>query len=129
MQDLTLQQMFGANASQTSETITIDKSDLPALTASINNRGEQLFTAMILQVHQQFEGKLTDEQGRAVTDERGRAITYDNQQLYQKLRLWFWNRHFVKAEEFLIIDTFALEVFITPPTEPGFSLVPDTLNY
>jgi hypothetical protein len=46
----TLQQVFGANASQTSTTLTISKADLAAagLTASASNTAESLFVAIML---------------------------------------------------------------------------------
>ncbi len=50
MAEPTLQQVFGANVTQDANTITISKADLASvgLTASANNRGEQLFTAILL---------------------------------------------------------------------------------
>jgi hypothetical protein len=48
MAEPTLQEIFGANASQTSTTITIAKADLPGLTATADNRAEQLLTAINL---------------------------------------------------------------------------------
>jgi hypothetical protein len=47
----TLTQVFGANASQTSTTITINKADLAAvgLTASANNTADSLLAAIIAQ--------------------------------------------------------------------------------
>ncbi|MEH2278911.1 MAG: hypothetical protein V7K40_30020 [Nostoc sp.] len=49
MPELTLQQVFGANATQDATTITIKKSDLPRLTASVTNTAEALFTGILLQ--------------------------------------------------------------------------------
>ncbi|WP_445632354.1 hypothetical protein [Nostoc sp. DSM 114161] len=48
MAEPTLQQVFGANAIQTSTTLTITKADLLTLTASANNTAESLFTAILL---------------------------------------------------------------------------------
>ncbi len=44
----TLQELFGANAAQTATTITIAKADLPTLTASANNTGSQILTAIAI---------------------------------------------------------------------------------
>lgn len=44
----TLQQILGADATQDANTITIQKADLPGLTASANNRAESLLVAMLL---------------------------------------------------------------------------------
>ncbi|MCC5619254.1 hypothetical protein LC605_30120 [Nostoc sp. CHAB 5836] len=48
MPEPTLQQVFGANATQTATTITITKADLPGLTPSSTNRAESLLTAILL---------------------------------------------------------------------------------
>jgi hypothetical protein len=50
MAEPNLQQVFGANASQTSTALTISKADLAAagLTASANNTAESLFVAIML---------------------------------------------------------------------------------
>jgi hypothetical protein len=46
MSELTLQEIFGANATQTATDIIIKKADLP-MTAAAENRGEQTFAAMV----------------------------------------------------------------------------------
>ena len=48
MSEPTIQDVFGAGATQTATTLTILKSDLPTLTASATNRGEQLFMGIVL---------------------------------------------------------------------------------
>lgn len=48
MAEPTLQDVFGAGASQTSTTITIAKADLPGLTASANNSVESLIVGLLL---------------------------------------------------------------------------------
>lgn len=129
MQNLTLQQLFGKSATQTDGTLTIHKADLPGLTVAANNRGEQLLVALLLQAHQHFEGVLTDEQGRAIADQQGRKVTFDNSALYQKLTISFWKRQFLAREQPLVSDTFLVNIFILPPTDPGVTLDPDTLVY
>lgn len=46
MAELTLQEIFGAGATQTATTIVILKSDLPMTSAEVN-RGEQCFAAIV----------------------------------------------------------------------------------
>ncbi len=46
MAEPTLQDIFGAGATQTSTTITILKSDLPMTSIAVN-RGEQIFSAIV----------------------------------------------------------------------------------
>jgi hypothetical protein len=48
MAEPTLQQVFGANASQTSTALTITKADLTGLTSSANNTAESLLVAILL---------------------------------------------------------------------------------
>ncbi|WP_392533762.1 hypothetical protein [Nostoc sp. C117] len=48
MAEPTLQQVFGANATQNSTTLTITKADLLTLTASSGNTAESLLTAILL---------------------------------------------------------------------------------
>lgn len=47
--DPTLQQVFGASATQTATTVTINKADLPTLTPSANNTAESLLIAILLE--------------------------------------------------------------------------------
>ena len=49
MAELTLAEIFGSSAVQTSTTITITKADLPGLTASATNTSESLLVAILLQ--------------------------------------------------------------------------------
>ncbi|WYL97416.1 MAG: hypothetical protein HEQ35_29690 [Gloeotrichia echinulata IR180] len=48
MAEPTLQQVFGAGASQTATTFTITKADLLRLTASASNTAEQLLSAILI---------------------------------------------------------------------------------
>ncbi|MEH2437372.1 MAG: hypothetical protein V7K25_24580 [Nostoc sp.] len=52
MAEPTLQQIFGANATQTSTTITITKADLPRLTPSATNTAESLLTGILLKAEE-----------------------------------------------------------------------------
>lgn len=48
MAEPTIQQIFGAGATQTAGAITIQKADLAGLTPAADNRGEQLLVAVLL---------------------------------------------------------------------------------
>ena len=109
----TLQQLFGANATQDGQTLTIHKTDLPRLTPKANNTAESLLVAILLQAWGEFEGLLVDETGEAVVDETGDALGYDHRDLYEKLNVWFWKRQFVGGR---VLDTFVIDVFVKPPT-------------
>lgn len=49
MAEPTLQQIFGASATQTSTQLVITKADFLSLTAASDNKAEQLFVALLLQ--------------------------------------------------------------------------------
>ena len=54
MAEPTLQQVFGANATQTATELTITKADLTGLTASANNTAESLLVGILLKAKQQL---------------------------------------------------------------------------
>lgn len=63
MAELTIAQIFGANATQDATTLTIHKADLPRLTPSATNTAESLLTGILLQGQTQltktnFDGNL-----------------------------------------------------------------------
>ena len=112
MLNLTLQQLFGANATQNAQSLIIHKADLPRLFTLIDNRGEQLLAAILLQAHTNFEGVITDEQNTAIINEQGKIITFDNKELYKKLSIEYWKQQYTRS---IILNTFIVKVFITPP--------------
>lgn len=92
MQSLTLKQLFGIKALQTAGELIIEKSDLAdvGLTATANNRAEQLLVAILLKALGNFQGYLTDENGNSVTDENNSTIEYNNSQLYELLEIFLF---------------------------------------
>lgn len=50
----TLAEVFGPGASQTATTLTINKADLPTLTASADNTAQQLVVGIILKIMQKL---------------------------------------------------------------------------
>lgn len=119
MHSLTLQQLFGVNAKQDDQSLVIQKSDLPHLISSANNRAEQLLVSILLLAWDEFKGVLVDETGVTLVDELGNESGYDQRNLYEKLNLWFWKRQFIEGK---IIDTFVMEVFINPLSVYGTAL-------
>lgn len=87
---LTLAQLFGEGASQTSANLTIKKSALRGLTSSQNNRAEQLLAAILLRSVENFQGTVTSETGEPLTSETGESVTYNNSNLYESLTLEQW---------------------------------------
>ncbi|HEY9672244.1 MAG TPA: hypothetical protein V6D11_12420 [Waterburya sp.] len=74
---LSINDIFGANATQTADRFTITKSDLPTLTPKADNNGEQLLVAVILAA----AAKLTDA-NRANNDDQRVSIVYGGQTVY-----------------------------------------------
>lgn len=103
MLELSLQELFGDGATQTSQLLVIKKSDLPGLTTSANNRAEQLLVALLLKVQEQFEGILVDEIGDIIVDETGDAVSYDNSELYT-LTVFYWRKIFVQKNNRLYLS-------------------------
>lgn len=90
MESLTLSQLFGEGATQTSSTLIISKADLIKLTASANNTAESLLVAILLTALANFQGLITDENGQLITDENGAAISFDNSESFELLKMIPW---------------------------------------
>ncbi|MEH1786363.1 MAG: hypothetical protein V7L23_12450 [Nostoc sp.] len=91
---LTLQQVFGGNATQDATTITFLKSDLLGLTPQTVNTADSILAAIINTTHQQFEGNLTDPSGSNITDQNGVIVTYDNHLYYSATWVQFSGYYF-----------------------------------
>lgn len=128
MINLTLRQLFGKNAAQDNQTLIIHKSDLPYLTASDNNRAEQLLIAILLQAHKHFEGRFVDPNNEAVTDENNTFITYNNSELYKKMQINYWRRQYLR-ETYRIQDTFIIHIFLIPPFPTHTEILASNLDY
>lgn len=95
---LTLQNVFGYNATQNSTTITIYKSDLASvgLTSTTNNTAESLLVAILLKALENFQGILSDENNQPITDENNQLITFDNSEAFEWLKLVAWKPFLTK---------------------------------
>lgn len=91
MQQLTLHQLFGVNTTQDSQTLTINKSDLPLLTPLPNNTAESLLAAILLKALENFEGFITTESDDFITDEFDNPITFSNGDIFTTLYAFNWN--------------------------------------
>ena len=96
------------------------------LTASEDNRAEQLFVALILQVWDEFQGLIVDEIGENLVDETGEAIGYEQRGLYEKLGVYFWRRQLTQAK---VLDILIVDIYIEPLIGHGVELTADLLNY
>lgn len=91
---LTLQQVFGSNATQNATTVTFLKSELQGLTPQTVNTADSIFAGITNNVWQQFEGNLTDQNGIVVTDQSGISLTYDNHLYYSSTWVQFNGYYF-----------------------------------
>jgi hypothetical protein len=117
MNDIKLEQAFGAGATQDITKITIQKNSLPKLTPDVNNTAQQMVVALLLQLHQHFEGILVDENGFFITDEVNNFIVYDNSSFYKKLSCNFQKRLYfeVKGRNY-VLYSFIINIFIPSTT-------------
>lgn len=109
---LTLLQLFGANAYQDSDRLIINKGDLFNLSASATNTAESLLIAIVINATRQFEGVIEDENNQPITDQSNLAITFNNSSLYELLTIFYWKRQFiVYQQQPTILDTFVVESY------------------
>ncbi|WP_373525088.1 hypothetical protein [Nostoc sp.] len=110
---LTLAQLFGDGANQTATELVIRKTDLAAvgMTATANNRAEQLVIAMLLKALENFQGHLTDENGNPITDENNSPIEYDNSQLYELLEIFRWPVYIPDGDTGVIRNQFVIQSY------------------
>ncbi len=94
--ELSLTQLFGENATQTTDYLIIRKFDLIGLTASANNQSEQLLAAIINTAIIAFYGYVEDSKGIALTDETGEKVNYENR--YEFINLFWWKPYFENAK-------------------------------
>lgn len=106
MANLTLQQIFGANAHQDINYLVVIKNDFLSLTSTPTNKAESLLVAIVLNLHSNFEGVVLDENNLPVTDELDNNITFSNLNLYELLNVFHWKRQFLQT---MIVDTFVVE--------------------
>jgi hypothetical protein len=101
METLNLQKIFGINATQTVDELIIKKSDLSmiGLTATTNNRAEQLLVAILLKALSNFQGFLIDEEGNLMSDENNKLLGYDNKGVYEYLEMFLWNEYPTKRTD------------------------------
>lgn len=106
MNHLSFNDIFGANATQDATAVTIYKSDFPDLTALPNNNGEQILAAILLKLHNFFEGTICDENETAIcgVDEFGEKhqIVYEQFYYYENLIFNFLSKLEPSTEEMAI---------------------------
>lgn len=107
---ISLQQLFGAKATQSSDRLVIDKRDFIDLSLATINTSQSLLVAILLNAARTFEGTIEGELGQPITDERDRAITFNNSALYELLNIFYWKRQLITFQsQPKILDTFVIE--------------------
>lgn len=87
---LTLAQLFGEGATETTASLIVQKSSLIGLTPLTSNRAEQLLAAIALTASRNFIGVLEDDSYNLIVDESGLSIDFDNSELYDDLVMERW---------------------------------------
>jgi hypothetical protein len=96
MINLSLSQCFGDNTLQNSNSLVIQKSDLPGLTPTTNNTAEELVVGILLKILENFEGSITDENNTPITTENSTSITYKQGDIFDSFFLESWRIVFTK---------------------------------
>jgi len=89
MNDLAFDQIF-PNGSQTVDTWTIAKADLPGLIASNSNSPGSLFTAICLAYWYQNQPDITTDSGEIITTISGEQIFCDAMDLFADINSTYW---------------------------------------
>lgn len=89
MAEPTLQDTFGAGATQTANSWTISKADFPTLTATANNSAEQLLVALMLKLRDALTTtrQANNPEQSITVEEFGTQLVPRNDQQYYQLTL------------------------------------------
>lgn len=91
---LTLQDVFGANSTQDSNTLTVSKSDLisAGLTPVATNTAESILIAIILNLLGVFSGLVVDSSDEILVDSDGVFLGYQDDDSYQSFYAFYWRK-------------------------------------
>lgn len=110
--ELTLQQLFGVNAIQDSQTLTINKSDLPLLTPLSNNTAESLLAVILLKSLENYEGFITTEIDDFITDEVDNPITFNNGDIFTTLYVFNWSPYITeRLDNYVVRNSIIIQIF------------------
>ena len=120
--------LFGEGFYQDSQVIVIQKSSLPGLNPSPQNRAESLMAALMLQAVSVFSGYLQNENGEVLTTENNEPLEFDNSPLYRSLTVSLW-RVFPQSKYGVptITHTFLVEIYASPLIPYNTPITPDDL--
>ncbi|MGF1934540.1 MAG: hypothetical protein RM347_009070 [Nostoc sp. ChiQUE02] len=98
MYRLSLESIFGVNATQDIDSLVISKSSLPSLTPSLNNRAEQLLIAICLQALSSFQGEIVTDDDDKI-DIGGDTLSFDNSDVFEFLKMFVWKPFYTATSE------------------------------
>lgn len=110
MLTLSLQQMFGANVYQDSNSLVIKKSDFSNLVASGDNKAESLLIAILLKVFNSSEIYLTDTNDKRLNDAANNFIS-NKYKISDFTSFTYWKRYYFKQNnQNYLADTFIVQL-------------------
>lgn len=86
--DLSFRDLFGPGVVQTDSDFTIAKSDLPTLTPTSDNNGQELLVGILLRLVELSSGVITAPDGREIKSPTGKPITYIQEANRPSAHLW-----------------------------------------
>lgn len=95
---LSLAQLFGKDAFQDENVLTIKKSSLPRLSPNPINTAESLLVGILLKSSENFQGIITNENNQPITDQNNQPITFDNSDAYELLKVITWKPYQVNRD-------------------------------
>jgi hypothetical protein len=96
-------ELFGSGTRQDALTVTFRKADLPTLTASATNNGQQLFVGLFLAVLTR-QRAITTPTGEILKAPGGERLTYPVEQSAIRLEWWRIVPHFRSQEYIYTLD-------------------------
>lgn len=120
--------LFGEGFYQDSQGIVIQKSSLPGLNPSPQNRAESLMAALMLQAVSVFFGVLQGQNGEVLTNENNEPLEFDNSPLYESLTVSLWKAFpHTKYGVPTFTHTFLIQVYASPLISYEQPITPDDL--
>lgn len=98
-----LTELFGIGATQTLETVTLSKADMPTLTASADNNGQQLFVGLFLAALTR-QRAITTPTGEILEAPGAAKLTYPVEQSAVRIEWWRIIPHLTRQEYIYTLD-------------------------
>lgn len=126
MIDLTIQEAFGANATQDANYLIIQKANLPGLSKMNVNRPESLLVSLFLLLIILMAGDLLDQDNHQIVDNTNLELSYNNTGVYRKLQIYLWKGYILGEKR---VNILVVSMFFSSSYQPNHSPVSDDFNY